>query len=137
MALPMEAGDHHHAGPEPSHSTTDVQADQYTHTTNISITSIIDFDNPYKVGRCTNINEESLYVNISNGVKSFLSLSELKDRDFLKGGTATFLFSVQDISSLKYESSLSCPDILPSKLNTYSNSDDQGPCYKWLDTKSE
>lgn len=43
------------------------------------------------------MNEESLYVNPAYGVKSFMSLEQVRSRDFLKGGIAVFLFSMKGL----------------------------------------
>uniref|UniRef100_UPI0037E8A58F meprin A subunit beta-like n=1 Tax=Semicossyphus pulcher TaxID=241346 RepID=UPI0037E8A58F len=99
---------------------------QITLTTDPTFTA---FDNPQMVGRQIRRNEESLYVNPAYGVTSFLSLDRMRSRDFLKGGTAVFLFSMEDISSLQYSSSLPCPKHPQSKLTTTSsNMSDKGPC---------
>nr|XP_046256758.1 meprin A subunit beta-like isoform X2 [Scatophagus argus] len=87
------------------------------------------FDNPRFVGRLTRSNGESLYVNPAYGMISFLSLEQIRSRDFLKGGTAVFLFSLTDISSLQHKSSLPCPKHWPSKYeSTYPNNYNKGPC---------
>ncbi|CAJ1062652.1 meprin A subunit beta-like [Xyrichtys novacula] len=89
----------------------------------------IAFDNPSMVGRQSRSNEESLYVNPAYGTRSFLSLEQIRRRDFLKGGTAVFLLSLEDISSLQHNSSLPCPKQPPAKpTTTHSNDSVQGPC---------
>ncbi|XP_040900540.1 meprin A subunit beta-like isoform X2 [Toxotes jaculatrix] len=99
---------------------------QITLTTDPSSTA---FDNPRKMGRLITRNGESTYVNPFYGVKSFLSLEQIRSRDFLKGNTAVFLFSVTDISSLKHKSSLPCPKFPPRKFTTtYPNNYDKDPC---------
>ncbi|XP_067456281.1 meprin A subunit beta-like [Thunnus thynnus] len=66
---------------------------QITLTTDPSNTT---FDNPRTVGRRIRMNEESVYVNPAYGLKSFLSLEQVRSQDFLKGGTAVFLFSMKE-----------------------------------------
>ncbi|XP_044215019.1 meprin A subunit beta-like [Thunnus albacares] len=97
---------------------------QITLTTDPSNTT---FDNPRTVGRRIRMNEESVYVNPAYGLKSFLSLEQVRSQDFLKGGTAVFLFSMKDISSLQHKSTLPCPELLPSKFTTTS-SNNFSPC---------
>ncbi|XP_053182897.1 meprin A subunit beta-like [Scomber japonicus] len=69
---------------------------QITLTTDPSHTA---FDNPRTAGRRSRVKEESVYVNPAHGVRSFLSLEELKNRDFLRGGTAVFLLSMKGLLS--------------------------------------
>lgn len=52
------------------------------------------FDNPYLVGKRIRRHGESLHVNSAYGVRSFLSLEQIRSRDFLKGGTAVFLLTM-------------------------------------------
>ncbi|XP_034553585.1 meprin A subunit beta-like [Notolabrus celidotus] len=99
---------------------------QFTMTTDPTYTA---FDDPGIVGRPMRSNGETLYVNPAYGLKSFLSLEQIRRRDFLKGGTAVFLFSLDDISSLRHSSSLPCPKHPPTKsTTTRSNNSDHGPC---------
>ncbi|XP_076008812.1 meprin A subunit beta-like [Genypterus blacodes] len=95
-----------------------------------------DFDNPRVVGRRKTINGKSVHVNSSIGMKSLLTLAQIKDRDFLKGGTAIFLVSIKDISSLQTESTLPCPKSPSAISDTHSTGYDQGPCQKGLKTKA-
>lgn len=55
------------------------------------------FDNPGTVGRRIRSNEETLYVNRAYGLNWFLPLERMRRRDFLKGGTAVFLFSLEGL----------------------------------------
>uniref|UniRef100_A0A3Q3L755 Metalloendopeptidase n=1 Tax=Mastacembelus armatus TaxID=205130 RepID=A0A3Q3L755_9TELE len=52
------------------------------------------FDDPRTVGELTRTNGESFYANSIYGIGSFLSLEEMKNQDFLKGGNAVFLISI-------------------------------------------
>ncbi|KAM3614726.1 uncharacterized protein V6R79_018509 [Siganus canaliculatus] len=90
--------------------------------------SFVIFDNPEKVGMTANINGESLYVNVAYGMGSFLSLEQIKSRDFLKGGNAVFLLSFTDISDLQHKSSLPCPKRPRSKFTSTDSSDNIKPC---------
>ncbi|XP_041650197.1 meprin A subunit beta-like [Cheilinus undulatus] len=99
---------------------------QITLTTDPTYTA---FDNPSVVGRLTRRNEESFHVNPAYGMNSFLSLDQIRKRDFLKGGAAVFLFSMEDISNLQYNSSLPCPKHPPSTFTaTDSDNSDKGSC---------
>ncbi|XP_020506041.2 meprin A subunit beta-like [Labrus bergylta] len=101
-------------------------SNQITLTTDPTYTA---FDNPRMVGRQIQWNEESLYTNPAYGVNLFLSLERIRSRDFLKEGTAVFLFSMEDISNLQHSSSLPCPKHPPNKFTTtHSDNSDQGPC---------
>uniref|UniRef100_UPI003AB03ED1 meprin A subunit beta-like n=1 Tax=Centroberyx gerrardi TaxID=166262 RepID=UPI003AB03ED1 len=104
--------------------TTDPTVDLF------SVFSAAHFDNPRKVGKRSTINGESLYVNSATGTKSFLSLTNLRSRDFLKGDTAIFLFALQDISSLQHKNFLPCPKFLPTNSTAHPNNRDKGPCAK-------
>ncbi|TKS82334.1 Meprin A subunit beta [Collichthys lucidus] len=55
----------------------------------------IAFENPRILGEHIKSNGESLYVNPSYGMKTFLTLEQIRSRDYLKGGTAVFLFSMR------------------------------------------
>ncbi|XP_030248698.1 meprin A subunit beta-like [Sparus aurata] len=105
---------------------------QITVTTDPSFSA---FDNPYLVGKRIRRHGESLHVNSAYGVRSFLSLEQIRSRDFLKGGTAVFLLTMTDISSLQHKSSLPCPKQRQSAI-TYPNNYERGPCNKGLNTKA-
>ncbi|XP_070767904.1 meprin A subunit beta-like, partial [Enoplosus armatus] len=95
------------------------------------------FDNPRVVGRHITRNGESVFVNPAYGLSSFLSLEQIRSRDFLKGGTAVFLLSMADISSLMYKSSLPCPKLPPRKFTTsHPKNYNQGPCDTGYDPKT-
>ncbi|KAJ8005265.1 hypothetical protein DPEC_G00144840 [Dallia pectoralis] len=54
------------------------------------------WNNPRSVGTLENRGDESFYVNSAVGYSKFLTLTHLKHRQFLKGGNAFFLISMQD-----------------------------------------
>uniref|UniRef100_A0A3Q3L718 Metalloendopeptidase n=1 Tax=Mastacembelus armatus TaxID=205130 RepID=A0A3Q3L718_9TELE len=89
------------------------------------------FDDPRTVGELTRTNGESFYANSIYGIGSFLSLEEMKNQDFLKGGNAVFLISITDISSLQQGNSLPCPKHLANRYPiTCPSSYAKGPCEK-------
>lgn len=57
------------------------------------------FDNPRKVGKLNNMNGEAVYANSAMGYNTFISPKRFGLRDFVKGGTAIFLFTMQGESS--------------------------------------
>ncbi|XP_027142006.1 meprin A subunit beta isoform X2 [Larimichthys crocea] len=96
--------------------------------------SFFAFENPRILGKHIESNGESLYVNPSFGMKTFLSLEQIRSRDYLKGGTAVFFFSMRDISSLQESNTLPCPKHPPSNFTTtYPNNYEKGPCDTELD----
>ncbi|KAM3873290.1 meprin A subunit beta-like [Diretmus argenteus] len=89
--------------PCPWRQVTIVLLDQNPHlqqqmSNQITVTtdpSDIQFDRPHNVGKLIKMNGEHLYVNSYFGTYSFISLKSLRRRDFLKAGTAIFLFAMQ------------------------------------------
>ncbi|XP_064883257.1 meprin A subunit beta-like [Oncorhynchus nerka] len=55
----------------------------------------LSWNNPRKVGMLENRGDESFYVNPAVGYLKFLTLTQLKHREFLKGGNIFFLITMQ------------------------------------------
>ncbi|XP_072317420.1 meprin A subunit beta-like [Eucyclogobius newberryi] len=85
------------------------------------------WDNPQKVGwKVVDENGQTVYGGPLIGSINFASLDDIKQRDFIKGGSAVFAFSFQDITPLINGSSLPC--YLPSKVTQPSKTEERGPC---------
>ncbi|XP_040900538.1 meprin A subunit beta-like [Toxotes jaculatrix] len=56
------------------------------------------------------------------------TLEEMKSRDFLKGGSAVYVFSFQDLTPLVNGSVLPCPKVAPVTIAHEPKDLDNGPC---------
>ncbi|KAI3361202.1 hypothetical protein L3Q82_013394, partial [Scortum barcoo] len=74
--------------------TTDPSGSECKNMRHVFCFAEAEFDNPRKVGRRIRSHGETLYVNPAIGKRSFLSLEQIRSRDFLKGGAAVFLLSM-------------------------------------------
>ncbi|CAI5663612.1 unnamed protein product [Oreochromis niloticus] len=77
-------------------------------------------------------NNETIYVNTLSGRNNFASLEDIKSRDYLKGGSAIFIFSLQDLTSLINGSTLPCPKMRPVNISHPPGVQDKGPCSPWI-----
>ncbi|XP_035991089.1 meprin A subunit beta isoform X3 [Fundulus heteroclitus] len=83
--------------------------------------------NPRETGRL-NIDEKQglIYEGPLIGIHTFASLEEMKFRDFLKGGSAIFIFNFQDLTPLLTGSTLPCPEVKPVKVTHPATRQDEG-----------
>ncbi|XP_050959629.1 meprin A subunit beta-like isoform X1 [Labeo rohita] len=86
------------------------------------------WDSPRKGGNQVVIGNESVFV--GNWTPSYYVIrDDLTRREFIKGGDIIFLFSMQDISGLLQNQSLSCPKVTAKNFNVTADvSAQQGPC---------
>ncbi|XP_033837344.1 meprin A subunit beta-like [Periophthalmus magnuspinnatus] len=102
----------------------------------ISITSDINqnitigvniWDNPRKFEKkVVDENGQEIFVGPMIGRTYFATLESIKQRDFLKGGSAVFAFTFQDITALIKGNSLPCSP--PPKATQLSKTEERGPC---------
>ncbi|XP_068591543.1 meprin A subunit beta-like [Cebidichthys violaceus] len=87
------------------------------------------WDNPRTIGTSyVDENNETIFAGPPLGKRFFANSEEMKSRDFLKGESAIFLFSFQDLSPLINGSSLPCPKVEPVKIRHPPRDQDNGPC---------
>ncbi|KAK6326642.1 hypothetical protein J4Q44_G00022870 [Coregonus suidteri] len=90
------------------------------------------WDNPRKTGTFyKQEGTESIYSTKGDGYEKFISLKDIKDKGFLKGGAIFLLTTMQDISSLQYagNNKLPCPSPPPQDFTQLpSIQEDKGPC---------
>uniref|UniRef100_UPI0037E7DB0C meprin A subunit beta-like isoform X2 n=1 Tax=Semicossyphus pulcher TaxID=241346 RepID=UPI0037E7DB0C len=92
----------------------------------VSSTGAFNWGNPRGNGTVDE-NDETVYAGPLLGRFSFASLEDMKSRQYLKGGSAVFVFSFQDLTPLVNGSTLPCPKMRPAEL-THSEDQDEGPC---------
>uniref|UniRef100_A0A3P9PLC5 Metalloendopeptidase n=1 Tax=Poecilia reticulata TaxID=8081 RepID=A0A3P9PLC5_POERE len=86
--------------------------------------------NPRKNGSIVfHENDEAVYGGIIFGYKYFAFLEELQTREFVKGGSAIFMFSFEDVTPLVNGNSLPCPQVRPMNITARSRNWDEGPCF--------
>ncbi|KAG7216908.1 hypothetical protein INR49_001562 [Caranx melampygus] len=73
-------------------------------------------------------NNEISYAGTLIGRPEFATLKEMKSADFLKGGSAIFVFSFQDLTPLVNGSTLPCPEVAPATITHPPDNVDNGPC---------
>ncbi|XP_071325719.1 meprin A subunit beta-like isoform X5 [Trachinotus anak] len=91
------------------------------------------WDNPCKIG--TTFLDEKNETGCAGpllGKLHFTTLTEMKSRDFLKGGSAIFVFSFQDLTPLVEGSALPCPEVAPVMIAHPPKDLDNGPCSSWI-----
>ncbi|XP_055019439.1 meprin A subunit beta-like, partial [Boleophthalmus pectinirostris] len=85
------------------------------------------WDNPRKVGSSTvDENGQKIYAGPLIGRTYFATLEDIKMRGFLKGGSAVFAFTFQDITPLIDGSSLPCSP--PPKVTQPPKTEEREPC---------
>ncbi|XP_008429469.1 meprin A subunit beta-like isoform X1 [Poecilia reticulata] len=88
------------------------------------------WDNPLKTYRTDFFeNGELVYGGFLVGYPFLASLEELQTREFLKGGSAIFMFNFEDLTPLVNGSSLSCPQVRPMNNTNRSTNLGGGPCF--------
>ncbi|XP_067365587.1 meprin A subunit beta-like isoform X1 [Channa argus] len=102
--------------------TPNIQQDmskQWSFTTDpnlVNSNGIYYWDNPRKIGTQYVENNETIFAGFLLGTAPFATLQDMKSRDYLKGGSAVFVFSFQDLTPLINESALPCPQMGPVKI---------------------
>ncbi|XP_035493336.2 meprin A subunit beta isoform X1 [Scophthalmus maximus] len=87
------------------------------------------WDDPRKIGNpFKDENNQTVYGGPRYGPKYFARLETLKSRSFLKGGSAVFTFTFEDLNLLINKSALPCPQIAPVKIAYPPKDLDSGPC---------
>ncbi|XP_070690986.1 meprin A subunit beta-like [Pempheris klunzingeri] len=87
------------------------------------------WDNPRTVGTpFVDENNETIFAGPLLGRSYFATLEDMKSRDFLKGGSAVFVFSFQDLTPLVHGNALPCPHVGPVKIRRPPTDQDTGPC---------
>ncbi|XP_042345185.1 meprin A subunit beta-like [Plectropomus leopardus] len=87
------------------------------------------WDNPRKTGTpYVDENGETIYAGPLLGRRFFAYAKEMKTHDFLKGGSAVFVFSFQDLTPVVNGSTLPCPKVSPVKSPNHPKDHDEGPC---------
>ncbi|KAM9310759.1 meprin A subunit beta-like [Pholidichthys leucotaenia] len=100
-----------------------------TDPTLISADGTAFWDNPRETGTETvDENNEKIYVGTLFGRNNFATLEEMRSRNFLKGNSAIFVFSFQDLTHLVNGSSLPCPEVGSEKIIHPPTEQDKGPC---------
>ncbi|XP_060906216.1 meprin A subunit beta-like isoform X2 [Labrus mixtus] len=93
-----------------------------------SFSGILNWGNPRLHGTSfVDGNNETIYTGPLLGRTYFADLEELKTRQFLKGGSAVFTFTFQDITTLVNGSTLPCPELRQVPMRPPSDPD-VGPC---------
>ncbi|KAK2844829.1 hypothetical protein Q5P01_011488 [Channa striata] len=104
---------------------------QWSFTTDpnmVSSSGVYYWDNPRKIGTSYVENNETIFAGFLLGTAPFATLQEMKSRDYLKGGSAIFAFSFQDLTPLTNESVLPCPQMGPVKITSPPADLVNGPC---------
>ncbi|XP_062279112.1 meprin A subunit beta-like [Scomber scombrus] len=87
------------------------------------------WDDPRKNGtQFVNENNETVFASYKIGQGYFATLEQIKSRDFLKGGSAIFVFDFQDLTPVINGSTLPCPEVGPVKITHPPKGQDNGPC---------
>ncbi|KAM6910436.1 meprin A subunit beta-like [Xenentodon cancila] len=85
-------------------------------------------ENPRKTGDELVVENESMFAGPLVGFHTFASLEQMQLKDFLKGGSAVFVFSFQDLSPLVDGSTLPCPQLGSEKAAHLPRApQDEGP----------
>ncbi|XP_041650196.1 meprin A subunit beta-like [Cheilinus undulatus] len=93
-----------------------------------SSTGALNWGNPREGGTpFVDENNETIYKGDPLGVDFFALLEDMRPREYLKGGSAVFAFSFQDLTPLVNGSTLPCPELTQVPLTHPSDRDD-GPC---------
>ncbi|MEQ2315755.1 hypothetical protein AMECASPLE_025707, partial [Ameca splendens] len=101
---------------------------QYTFTTKesqVTSSGTSVWSNPRETG--TKL-DELLYGGPLWGFSVFATLEELQSRQFLKGGSAIFMFNFEDLNPIINGSSLPCPKLRPASITNPRPNLDESPC---------
>ncbi|XP_047454956.1 meprin A subunit beta-like isoform X1 [Mugil cephalus] len=86
------------------------------------------WDNPRKIGtEVTDEYTETFFAGFLMPLNQ-ASLEEIQSREFLKGGSAIFVSSFQDLTPLVNGSALPCPKIPTVRITNPPQAKDNGPC---------
>lgn len=77
-------------------------------------------------------NNEIIYANNLYGRYYFASLEDIQSRDYLKGGSTIFIFTLQDLTPLVNGNSLPCPQVRTVNITLPPGDQDKGPCSSWI-----
>ncbi|XP_043972319.1 meprin A subunit beta-like [Gambusia affinis] len=106
------------------------QWSEVTHETRKLPNGISAWDNPRKNGSIVFYeNGESVYGGTLFGYHYFAFLEDLQTREFLKGGSAIFMFSFDDLTPLVNGNSLPCPQVQQMNIKARATNWDEGPCF--------
>ncbi|XP_034554078.1 meprin A subunit beta-like [Notolabrus celidotus] len=93
----------------------------------------LNWGNPSEGGTPTiDENNEIIYSGPLIGRYYFASLEDMKNKQYLKGGSAIFVFSFQDLTPLVKGSTLPCPQMRPVQMKPSPARD--GPCFSGIVT---
>ncbi|KAM8868894.1 meprin A subunit beta-like [Spinachia spinachia] len=94
-----------------------------------SFTSDYLWEDPRQVGnQIGDENGETIFAGRQLGYAAFTNSEEMKSSDFLKGGSAVFVFSFQDLSPLVEGNSLPCPKVEKVDVIHVPGDQDNGTC---------
>ncbi|XP_027868277.1 meprin A subunit beta-like isoform X1 [Xiphophorus couchianus] len=87
------------------------------------------WDNPRKTKFGSfNENGELIYNGPLFGYNYFVTLQELQSREFLKGGSAIFMFNFEDLTPLIDGTTLPCPQLRPVNIANPPPNRNESPC---------
>ncbi|XP_054902946.1 meprin A subunit beta-like [Poeciliopsis prolifica] len=87
------------------------------------------WDNPRKTKYGSfSENGELIYNGPGWGFGSFLTLEELKSREFLKGGSVILMFNFEDLTPLINGTALPCPQLRPVNITNPPPNRNESPC---------
>uniref|UniRef100_A0A3Q2ED66 Metalloendopeptidase n=1 Tax=Cyprinodon variegatus TaxID=28743 RepID=A0A3Q2ED66_CYPVA len=97
--------------------------------TQVTSSGILAWNNPRDNGtKVLYENNEYIYGGPLWGYSRFATLEELRSREFLKGGSAIFMFNFEDLTPLINGTTLPCPQLRPIKTRNPTKNVDEGPC---------
>ncbi|CAI5663611.1 unnamed protein product [Oreochromis niloticus] len=103
----------------------------------LSSSGVLIWGKPREVGsQIVDENNETIYVNTLYGYRNFASLKDIQSRDYLKGGSTIFIFTLQDLTPLVNGSSLPCPQARTVKITLPPEDQDKGNCSSWISPTS-
>ncbi|XP_041843202.1 meprin A subunit beta-like isoform X2 [Melanotaenia boesemani] len=92
--------------------------------------------NPREIGSPVFVDENNnqVYGGVIYGFGSFMNQEKMQYRNFLKGGSAIFLFDFQDLTPLVNGSALACPKTTVNISQPPMSMQDAGPCSSRITT---
>lgn len=104
---------------------------------NLLYNGVLIWGKPREVGsQIVDENNEIIYVNTLYGYRNFASLEDIQSRDYLKGGSTIFIFTLQDLTPLVNGNSLPCPQVRTVKITLPRGDQDKGNCSSWISPTS-